>query len=80
MPKNSMPNEGDLQRPLNFPIRLDRVSTSEAREFVGVKRMRPGLVYERPTSYGGRLIAVYVGINPKKRSENVWDILYQQAS
>jgi hypothetical protein len=26
------------------------------------------------------LIAVYVGINPKKRSENVWDILYQQAS
>lgn len=58
----------------------DRVPARKARDWFGVKRMRVGLVYERPSSYGGKWIAVCVGVNPEKRSENLWDILYQQAS
>ncbi|MBD2115262.1 MULTISPECIES: hypothetical protein [Cyanophyceae] len=80
MPKNSMPSGEDLQLPLRYPIPLDRVSTRAAREVFCVKRMRPGLVYERSASYGGKWIAQWAGVNPKKRNENVWDIFYQQAS
>jgi hypothetical protein len=58
----------------------DRVPASKARDWFGVKRLRPGMVYERPTPYGGKWIAVCVGINPKRRNENLWDVLYQQAS
>jgi hypothetical protein len=81
MPKKSMPSDDGMQQgSINFPIRIDRVPTRTARGVFCVKRMRPGLVYEQPTSYGGKWIAVWAGVNPKKRNENVWDLLYQQAS
>jgi hypothetical protein len=81
MPKKSTLAGADLQLPLPSPARaLDRVSTQRARAIMNVKRMRPGMVYEADASYGGKWIAVWAGVNPKSRSENVWDILYQQAS
>lgn len=81
MPKKSTLAGGDLQLSLPSPARaLDRVPTQTAQAIMNVKRMRPGLVYEANASYGGKWIAVWAGVNPKRRSEYVWDILYQQAS
>ena len=84
MPKKSTLAVADLQHPsLPFPAparAIDRVPTQRARAIMNVKRMRPGLVYEADTSYGGKWIAVWAGVNPKRRNENVWDILYQLAS